>query len=326
MPQAFGTFEPDSPVLTDCVCADCNNYFGRTLEFALSRDSMEAVLRLRYGIKPASEAKELPYRKLELKVGQPGPWLGATVVLEADRTGTAIEPVLVPQVAFKWKGQPDWTFFLERDLDDASRLKPFRGSPPGSLEIRILVPSQGDHERLVEKLRTLDIKFVKQGVLEQPMTEDGKIQLQIATQVDDTIFRAIAKIAFNYVAWVHRADFVLRSDFDGLRDYIRYGKQPWWAPAVRPFKVPILADDLPQFRQTNGHLITFNWNYTQMGLVAQVSLFNTITYHVLFCLKYSGIWYEDIRRGHHFDIESRTVTPLTSTSLVPLLARLARQA
>ena len=81
MPQALGTFEPESLVLNDCVCSDCNNYLGRTLEFALSRDSMEAVLRFRYGIKPASEAKELPYKKLELKVGQPGPWLGATVVL-----------------------------------------------------------------------------------------------------------------------------------------------------------------------------------------------------------------------------------------------------
>jgi hypothetical protein len=323
LPQAFGTFEPDSPVLKDFVCADCNNYFGRTLEFALSRDSMEAVLRLRHGIKPASEAKELPYRKLELKVGQPGPWLGATVVLEADSTGKAIEPVLVPQVAFKWKTETEWTFFLESELDDASRLAPFRGSLPGSLEIRILVPSHSDHERLVEKLRKLDIKFMKHGVLEQPMTEDGKIQLEIASQVDDTIFRAIAKIAFNYVAWVHGANFVLRSDFDDLRNYIRYGKPPWWAPAVRPFKAPILADDLPHFRQTNGHLITFNWNYKQMGLVAQVSLFNTITYHVLFCLSYSGIWHDNMRRGHHFDIEERTVTPLTSTSFVPFVLRSA---
>jgi HNH endonuclease len=324
MPQAFGTFEPDSPVLNDCVCAECNNYFGRTLEFALSRDSMEAVLRLRHGIKPATEAKELPYRKLELKVGQPGPWLGATVVLEADRTGKAIEPVLVPQVAFKWRGESEWTWFLERELDDSSRLAPFRGAQPGTLEIRILVPLQGDHERLVEKLRRLGIKFLKQGILEQPMTVDGKIQLQIAAQVDDTIFRAIAKIAFNYAAWVHGAGFVLRSDFDDLRKYIRYRVQPRWAPAVRPFKAPILADDMPHLRQTNGHLVTFNWNYKQTGLVAQVSLFNAITYHVLFCIHYSGVWHDDMRRGHHFDIEERTVTPLTSTSFVHLMLRSAR--
>jgi HNH endonuclease len=108
MPEAFGTFEPDSSVL-DCVCKECNGYFGRNLEFALSRDSSEAVLRLRYGVKPASEAKDLQYQKLEIKVGQPGPWFGATAILEADASGIGVEPVPVPQVAFRWKGQQELT-------------------------------------------------------------------------------------------------------------------------------------------------------------------------------------------------------------------------
>jgi HNH endonuclease len=108
MPEAFGTFEPDSSVL-DCVCKECNGYFGRNLEFALSRDSSEAVLRLRYGVKPASEAKDLQYQKLEIKVGQPGPWFGAMAILEADASGIGVEPVPVPQVAFRWKGQQELT-------------------------------------------------------------------------------------------------------------------------------------------------------------------------------------------------------------------------
>jgi hypothetical protein len=321
MPQAFGTFAPQSLVLNDCVCKDCNNYVGRTLEFALSRDSMEAVLRLRYGIKPASEAKELPYRRLELKVGQPGPWFGATMVLEVDGTGTGIEPVPVPQVALKWKGESEWLWFLEKDMD-ARRLAPYKDAK-GMVEIRILGPSRDDHNRLVEKLKELDIKFVEQGSLKEPIAKDGTVGIQIGFQVDSTIFRAIAKIAFNYVAFVHGASFVLRSDFDDLRDFIRYGNEPARAPFVKPFKKPILADDLPQLRQTNGHLITFNWNYRQKGLVAQVSLFNTMTYHVLFCSDFSGIWHDDMRRGHHFDIESRTVSPLTSTSFVPFVLKTA---
>lgn len=317
MPEAFGTFEPNSAVLHDTVCMPCNGYFGRSLELVLSRDSLEALLRLRYGIRPPSHAKHLPYKKLELKVSQPGPWQGAIVVLDADRTGEAMLPVLVPQVAFRWKSQSDWTWFLERELVDSERIAPYKGSHSGALEIRILVPRASDHVRLVEKLKEFGIKFVKHSVMEQPMTEDGGIQLQIAAQVDDTIFRAIAKIAFNYVAWVHGAAFALRSDFDDVRNYIRYGTRPWWTPVVRPFKTPILTDDLPHFRQTNGHLVTVNWNYKQTGLVGQVSLFNTVTYHVLLCFSYSGIWREDIRSGHQFDIESRTVSPLSSTSLVP---------
>jgi len=117
IPEAFGMFEPVSFILYDAVCKDCNNYFGRTLDFALSRDSTEAMLRFRYGTKPAKEAGDLPYKKLELKIGQPGPWLGATVVLETDRAGKAVEPVPVPQAAFRWKGSQDWTYLVERELE-----------------------------------------------------------------------------------------------------------------------------------------------------------------------------------------------------------------
>ena len=41
-------------MVLDCVCADCNQYFGEALELSLGRDCLEAVLRLYHGIKPAA--------------------------------------------------------------------------------------------------------------------------------------------------------------------------------------------------------------------------------------------------------------------------------
>jgi hypothetical protein len=316
IPQAFGTFEPESLILYNTVCEPCNNHFGRTLEQALSRDSIEAMLRLRHGIKPACEAAGLPYRRVELKVGQPGPWLGVTVVLETDNTGNGIEPVPVPQVAFRWKGGADWNFFLEKQMEDAVLMSPYRGAKEGTLEIRVIVSSDADNFRLVEKLKTLDLRFVQQGVLNEPITADGTVRVEIASQLDATIFRGIAKIAFNYVAHQHGTEFVLRADFDDTRNYIRYGTEPSWGVVVKPFRKPILFDENPRFRQTNGHLITFDWNAAKTGLVAQVSLFNAITYHVAICPYYSGIWHEGIRKGHHFDIERRSIAPLGSASSV----------
>lgn len=143
IPEAFGMFEPTSFILNDAVCKECNNYFGRTLDFALSRDSAEAMLRFRYGTKPAKEAGDLPYKKLELKIGQPGSWLGATVVLEPDSTGKAVEPVPVPQAAFCWKGSDKWTYLVERELEPAA-LAEYVSPVPGTLEIRIMGPSEED--------------------------------------------------------------------------------------------------------------------------------------------------------------------------------------
>jgi hypothetical protein len=202
---------------------------------------------------------------------------------------------------------------------DANRLAPYKNAQ-GKVEIRIFGPTDADRKRLVAKLGEFDIKFVEQGNLEEPITSDGTVGVQISAEVDSTIFRAIAKIAFNYVAYVHGVSFVLRSDFDDLRNYIRYGTHTALTQFVRPFNTPILANDHMHLRQTNGHLITFDWNHLQKGLVAQVSMFNTTTYHVLFCPDYSGIWHNNMRTGHHFDLASRTISPLIAASpIIPFV-------
>lgn len=160
IPQAFGNFEPNSFILYDTVCKDCNKSLGHTLDFELSGDSMEALLRFRCGTKSASEARDLRYRKLELKIKQEGPWLGAIVLMETDATGKAIEPVPVPQAAFRWKGAQLWDYLVERDLQP-DRLAQYLNPTPGTLEIRVLGPARTDHERVIQVLQAAGIKFLQ---------------------------------------------------------------------------------------------------------------------------------------------------------------------
>jgi hypothetical protein len=134
-------------------------------------------------------------------------------VLEPDSTGKAVEPVPVPQAAFRWKGSDKWTYLVERELEPAA-LAEYVSPVPGTLEIRIMGPSEEDRNRVLGKLTSAGIKFRQEGSLMRPVTEDGKVLVEISSAVDQTIFRAIAKIAFNYVAHQHGVDFVLRSDFD----------------------------------------------------------------------------------------------------------------
>jgi hypothetical protein len=315
---AFGTFQPISFVLHNAVCTECNGDLGRSIDLVLSRDSMEALLRLKYGVKPATEAGDLPYRKVRMKIGQPGSWYGAIVEFQPDATGKAIEPAPVPQAAFCWKGSPEWDFVEEEKFDPAS-LGLYVGAIRGALEIRAIGPTTGDHERIVQKLRAAGINFRQQGLQMEPVTVDGTVLVEIQAAIDQMIFRAIAKIAFGYVAHEHGTDFVLQPDFDDIRNYIRYGTAPRWSEKMRvvtPVRQPILYDDLPQMRQTNGHLVTFDWSLGQMGFESQVSLFNTVTYRVRICPNYNGLWHPDMRRGHHFDVEARTVQPLFSSALL----------
>ncbi len=66
IPEAYGTFALVSFILYDTVYKPCNNHFGRTIELSLSRDSLEALLRFRYGTKNATETKDKskPYSHL----------------------------------------------------------------------------------------------------------------------------------------------------------------------------------------------------------------------------------------------------------------------
>lgn len=312
IPQAFGTFEPESFILNDAVCRPCNNYFGATLEISVARDRFEALLRLQYGLKPpARGAADLRYGRVELKVDQPGPWFGATVVLTPDKSGRGIDVVPVPQVAFRWKGSSDWHYLLEEELSDDSAVRPYRRPTPGTLEIRVMGGEERDRERLVEKLRTVEINFAAEGTLKAPVTPDGTLQVEVVGRVDAIILRTVAKIAFNYVAYEQGAKFVLlQEDFDDVRRYIRYGAEPSWGPVVHVSDEPVLFDDRRRSRQTNGHLITFDWNSAGTGLIAQVSLFNWSKFQVTMCTYYSGIWHEDLRTGHHFDLINRKIERL----------------
>ena len=78
---------------------------------------------------------------------------------------------------------------------------------------------------------------------------------------------------------------------------------------------PDLADDSVTWRQTNGHIVTFDWNRQGDGLFAQVSLFNDLNYKILMCPHYSGLL-RDPRIGHHFDLKTRTISELKATTLV----------
>ena len=310
IPEAFGTFQQNL-VLHDCVCVGCNSYFGRELDLILSRDSGEALLRLRHGVKPASEASDLRNTRVKLRVNVPGPWYGTQIILKADETGTKLDSEQVPQVGFRKGFGPDFIWFTEDELNDPKKFEQYHEGT----EIRVVGPSEEAMQRLIGKLGELGVPFKQKGIIPQPLTKDGQVETLALYQIDQIILRAIGKTAFNYAAYVQGPSFVLRDDFNEFRMYIRHKKEPSWKPAILPSSRPILYDDSPRWRQTNGHLLTFGWSSNNRGILVQVSLFNSITYHVLLCPYLSGLWHQ-LSVGHHFDVESRTVSKLGSANRV----------
>ncbi len=311
IPRAFGIFEQN--LTLDCVCSECNGYFGKTIELAYTRDSLEALLRLHYGVKPAREAGDLPKRRLTITLGGDDDWNGCHIELTEESGQFAVD--LVPQVRFA-RRSGGWIFVTGEALADTTQ--PLPDDIDTSHEIRLVSRSDQPEmeERLVAGLTARSIPFTRCGYGSQPPSIDGRAPLNLEVRFDAMIFRCVAKIAFNYMAWVAGDSFVRASAFDSARSFIRHDVRPSY-PLVVPHSRPILENDSARWRQTNGHLLTLAWTPDARGVEAQVSLFNEVTYRVTLTRNYEGLWREVVS-GHHFDVETRRIAQLAASPRAPL--------
>ncbi|MDR4485887.1 MAG: hypothetical protein R3B95_22340, partial [Nitrospirales bacterium] len=136
--------------------------------------------------------------------------------------------------------------------------------------------------------------------------ESQSLLAETQATIDKTIFRATAKIAFNYLAYWEGGDFVRQSSFDQIRNFVRYSVQAPY-PLVKVSQRPILADE--GTRRRVGHLVTIAWATDRVSIVAQVSLLNLFNYSI--CLSRN---YESERRrvvrGHFFNTHNGEILEL----------------
>jgi len=127
IPYAFvGAFQ--NALTLGCVCNECNSYFGRHLELRFASESIESVVRYRYGLRDVESAERT--RTMRAKVNVPGPIHGAKVRFRPDSSvPSGVGIVYIPQVAFKNPDETDWTFYTLQELtsDVLRALKPGAG-------------------------------------------------------------------------------------------------------------------------------------------------------------------------------------------------------
>ena len=309
IPQAFGKFEANL-TLNESVCGECNQYFGDKLELIFARDSFEAYDRVRHGLKLPAELHDLLHERLTFALADEGKWTGFRLMLRDDAGTVVVGPV--PQVRFCSSQGNEQIFVTELELEnpDESLLKKIDLNG----EIAIFSPSESVEGNLIEALTRMGVEFKKEGNAPFPKIDETDIEVEVQTKIDQIVKRCVAKIAFNYLTYTSGAAFVHGDNFNVVRSFIREGQVPDYL-LVRVTDDPILSDDQRHYRQTDGHLVTVNWTPEKQHVIAQVSLFNRITYHVSLARGFSGFWRE-IRSGHLFDIGSRSISGLVGTSLI----------
>jgi hypothetical protein len=311
VPQSFGRFA-NNLTLREMVCDECNQYFGDNLEIALGRDTYEGGLRFQYGLKSPDEFKSLGKQSRLLVTVEEGEFKGAYAYRDysEDQGEIVIKPI--PQVGFRKTGNPGYDYYLLDDLPPKQYLdeRGYELNQPGSIKIIPLTCRE-----LIEKvLSEKGFTFRPYKDFDPDHSERDWLCKAEGT-IDDIILRAVAKIGFNYLCFWQGREFMER-DFDPTRRFIRYGVKPQY-PLIKIRHEPILGDEPVEGKRRSGHLITVDWAADQRSVVAQVSLFNWLTYAVCLARDFSGER-RVIRKGHFFDPYSQQILELGVKPNLPL--------
>jgi HNH endonuclease len=296
IPQGFGVFKPD--ITLDCVCKDCNHYFGSKLEWRMRVESLEGMRRLQFGL--TGVVGGIGANNVVPVIAEGDDWKGARTIIRTDGNGkmrteipTQVGARRNPSEGFEWR--------LERDLsvEWADRF------PKGS-EFR-LIGGEGpaDSERLLKKWIEVCPTFVYGGTMEPPFVgNDGMILLHVEHQNSPAVVRCLCKIAFNYMAHTCGQQFALSSSFDAMRSFVRCDSGDPDDAEGRAFlkSNPIIAQEIVHRKHvTDGHVLTIDCRPHDRVVEVQVALFNSIHYRIPMCRDYLG---HRFTRGHHFSVHT----------------------
>lgn len=304
IPQSFGTFGADTFVLSNNeVCKDCNDYFSKHLELSLSRDSIEGRLRFKENIKPENKFKAITKNKRLLEKADEEPFKGVYIEPVYSEEIGRIKAIPVPQAGFLNKDNT-FEYFLWDEIPTNEELveKGFKTDQKGSIKVFGVF----DETEINNKFKGFN-HFKTEGFIEPDPTKTD-ISCEITECIGDNKLRAIAKIAFNYFAYINGKEICFNHDFNIIRSYIRHGRKPDY-PLVIPKEEPILRDEPLEGMRRSGHLITFNKASDGLAIVSQVSLLNSLSYAV--CLSRScNDMPKIVRKGHFFDPHNSQIVDL----------------
>jgi HNH endonuclease len=170
IPRAFGHFQNN--LTLDCLCGPCNAYFGRELEVVLTRDSIEALLRVRHGVKVENDTRQIGRSRLSCKVVSLEEFRGARITSERDPSKAMLRGKPVAQVAFRKFGEDEWHWFLESELDEIQRWERFRVDA----HTLIMGPPGEDLSRLCRKLESFGVVIKQMSAVVSTILEKSRLR------------------------------------------------------------------------------------------------------------------------------------------------------
>jgi hypothetical protein len=184
---------------------------------------------------------------------------------------------------------------------------------PGA-RIQLFFTSQAEEQQIRSRLRELVELGPTQHISRDKVLPTKDFKTRVTCDFDFNMSRCVAKIAFNYLAYVlgENAELLLRDDFDAVRKYVRDGIFPEY-PVVSFSNTPKFEPDTEKPPFVDGHIVAVGWD-TNENIGCLLSLFNAMSYKVVLCRKYKGVWFTP--SAHSFDFQTGEVRSIP-VSLLP---------
>jgi hypothetical protein len=299
IPQAFGRFE-DNLVLHEAECLACNDLFGKSLELALARDSKEGLERFEHGlVKARKDGRRLAGNRITFT--QQGLFEGASLEIDPEAPSDELRLRPVREIGFgqDWDGPFSW--FKPEDVPPIEELR----------KHGLVVAAAGSMsaEEVAALLAERGVQVSERRCFGDPRDADGKISTTMRGRIDHVLKRAIAKIAFSYLA--HEYPGISRMpEFDDIRRYVRLGHVPMSFDTVTISTDSILGG-LPPDTQLLAHVVTVRWDARLRHVIAQVTLLGWVQYQVTLSAAPFRIEPRCIESGHAFNPFVRQIAKLT---------------
>jgi hypothetical protein len=226
LPQSFGTFGPDTPVL-DCVCDACNAFFGRTLDRTLARETLEGIFRYKTGIQSSQARPQQGLRFTLDENEETGAYAGALVRGVDGTSGKLLG--LVPQFHVLNRTTGQYEKYAIEEIMNLTLSDHIHGGP-GARNYRVLASSKEDYEAVLEELRKAGISFREQGQLPVPSLAPGErgkpltLPVIVEGEIDDVHKRALVKILINFATFYLGPAETRKAEWEPVRRYVRYGE------------------------------------------------------------------------------------------------------
>lgn len=300
VPESFGRFQKNF-VLKNVVCSDCNDYFGRTLDLKLARESIEGLERYQIGTKsPAKETRFGLSEALTARINDGGFHDGARVYWGPSSGQGRL--VLLPFPQYGVSDGRETTWFAGDALPARQDLPKYGFDLAREITVK---PFGIEQELARAQLGSLGYRTSLEQLGET--TAGAEVGIRLSGSIDRTLRRAVAKITFNYLAF-HYPAIATMEQFSTLRRYVRYD-EILGADPVTLSSQPLVAGTTAE-QAPCAHAVAVEH---KNGLIlGHVTLFFRFRYHVV--LADGGFLVEPtiVNRGHIFNVDSLEILELTS--------------